>query len=196
MEGELVYLRPFERSDITDHYLDWMNDRASTPFLIASRLPVTREDLERYFEQQVADSASYLFAVCSKATDEHIGNARLYDIRWIDHEAIFGWLIGDKRARGKGFGSDTLIQLLRFGFHNLGLHRIYGKVGLANKASIGSTEKVGLIQEGIARESIFINGRFHDAAFLGMLRSEFDHLHGAPEDWTKKFAEQVEHNSQ
>jgi RimJ/RimL family protein N-acetyltransferase len=196
MEGELIYLRPFERADITDRYLDWMNDRASSPFLIASRLPVVLEDLERYFEQQVADSTSYLFAVCSKETDEHIGNARLYNISWIDREAIFGWLIGDKNARGKGYGSDTLIQLLRFGFHNIGLHRIYGKVGLANNASIGSTAKVGLVQEGVLRQSIFANGRFHDAAILGMLRPEFDQHHGAPEKWTADFSEQVDDSSQ
>ena len=92
-------------------------------------------------------------------------------------------MIGDESNRGKGFGSDTLIQLLRFGFHDLGLNHIYGKVTLANKAAVRSNEKIGMTREGVIREDIFLNGSFHDSALFGMLRAEFDNLHGAPEDW-------------
>ena len=78
---------------------------------------------------------------------------------------------------------------MRFGFHDLGLNHIYGKVTLANKAAVGSNEKIGMTREGVIREDVFLNGGFYDSALFGMLRAEFDSLHGTPEVWAATPAE-------
>ncbi len=168
-----IYLRALEIEDINNNYLEWINDSKSSPFLLSSRRKVSLEDLKKYYEMHVNNTNNYLFAICDKATNSHIGNARLYDIDTFDSNGVFGWLIGDVSYRGRGLGTESLIQLFKFGFQDLNLNRIYGKVALSNLAALRSCEKAGLIQEGICHESFFSNGKFHDAAYLRILKSEF-----------------------
>ncbi len=185
LTGEKVYLRPFEREDITSEYHEWVNDIGINTYILASGFPVNRDMLEQYFENSQPNSA-VLFAVCDKETDTHIGNARLSLIDWIHRNATYGRLVGHPDFRGKGYGSDALIQLLRFGFHHIGMNRIWSSAVVANEVSLGSNDKVGMTQEGRLRQYVYANGRFHDTIMLAMLREDFDRLHGTPEDWVEK----------
>jgi hypothetical protein len=45
-----------------------------------------------------------------------------------------------------------------------------------------------MVCEGTVRESMFVNGQFHDAALFSMLRQEFDRIHGGPDEWAEKTA--------
>lgn len=178
LTGDIVYLRTFEERDIGNKYLDWVNDDKQNPFLLSSRRKSTIKDLEEYFKKNLDDQNSYFFAICDKVTNQHIGNARLYDINRYDSHGVFGWLIGDVDFRSKGCGSDSLIQLLRFGFLELKLNRIYGKVAVFNEAALRSSQKVGMVNEGTCRDSFFANGNYYDAVHLSMLRSEFEDRYG------------------
>ena len=182
--GDLVYLRPFEREDIDDDYLDWINDTRANRYIVGAGFPVTRDDLARYYDSHGTNSV--LLAICDKESNTRIGNARLSQIDWIHRVATYGRLLGHPDYQSKGYGSDSLIQLLRFGFHNLGLNRIYSSAVASNTASLLSNEKVGMVQEGVLREYLFLNGRFHDTIMLSMLRSDFDRIHGTPEVWLKR----------
>ena len=183
LTGEKVILRPFATGDVGDAYLGWMNDRAANPYLLGARTPVARDDLVRYVEASAADERSFLFAVCDRESGVHIGNARLYDVSVADRHGIYGWLIGDVAFRGRGAGADALVQLLRFGFHHLDLHRIWGMVAVANAGATRCSEKAGMVREGILREVIRRGDGFLDASLFAMLRPEFDRRHGGPDQW-------------
>ena len=117
--GENVYLRPIEREDIDKGWLDWINDRAIQRHL-ASTSPNTRESLERYWAASQPPNAT-MFAICLHEDDMYIGNARLSTFDWISRKCRYGWIIGDSKHRGRGLGSEALVLLLRYGFHNLGM---------------------------------------------------------------------------
>ena len=116
--GQNVYLRPIESDDIDNGWLDWINDYAVNRNL-ASRLPVTREGLEQYWAASQPPQA-VMFAICLQEDDTYIGNARLSDIDWVNRKCTSGQLIGEQRYRGRGFGSESLVLLFRYGFHELG----------------------------------------------------------------------------
>ncbi len=181
--GKLVYLRPLEREDINDRYLSWMNDTSVIAHLMGATFPVTRDGLQKYYEDVASSKDSVIFAICDKESGVHIGNARLSYIDWIGRTAVYGWLIGDREYRQRGFGADALIQLLKYGFYQLGMNRIWAPVLALNKASLRSSEKAGLKKEGVLREFAFVNGRFDDAVAFSMLRREFDEIHAGP--WTE-----------
>jgi [ribosomal protein S5]-alanine N-acetyltransferase len=185
--GDKVYLRPFERTDITDDYLEWINDPRVNRHILASGYPVNRDALEAYYESSQPPGCA-MFAICDKETDRHIGNGRLSQIDAIHRGALFGWLIGPAEYRGKGYGTDALVQLLRFGFHHLGLNRIWSAVALQNENSIGSIDKVGMTNEGILRQYFFVNGGYIDGVVLSMLREDFDKRHGTPGEWETRGA--------
>lgn len=186
--GHKVFLRPMERSDINDTYLDWVNDQRLTTYILASGFPTNHDRAIEYFEASQPPNAVY-FAVCDVETGTHIGNARLSLIDWISRVATYGRIIGHPDYYGRGFGSDALIQLLRYGFHYLGLNRIWSSAVTSNDSSLGSNDKVGMTREGVLREYVYARGRFHDTIVLAMLRSDFDRLHGTPEDWAAGDAE-------
>ena len=179
--GENVYLRPIEREDMDKGWLDWINDRSIQRHL-ASTLPNTRESLERYWAASQPPNAT-MFAICLHEDDTYIGNARLSKIDWISRKCTYGWIIGESKHRGRGLGSEALVLLLRYGFHDLGMNRIFTSVIMENEASLASNDKVGMAREGIRRQDIWRNGRFVDTVHLAMLRKDFDRLHGGPDDW-------------
>jgi ribosomal-protein-alanine N-acetyltransferase len=185
--GEKIYLRTIERADIDNGWLDWINDPVNTIGLL-SPSPQTREHLVQYFEGQLDLAHVAMFAVCDKENDRYIGNARLFDINPVNRMCGYGRLIGPPEYRGKGYGSDALIQLLRHGFHNLGLNRIWSVAFIENERSLRSNRKIGMTEEGTARDYCYKNGNFYDGIYLSMLRRDFDRLHGDPDHWAARDA--------
>ncbi len=182
--GSKVFLRPLEREDVDDDYLDWVNDQQLTTYILAAGFPTNRDRAMSYFEASQPPNAVF-FAVCDLETGTHIGNARLSLIDWINRVATYGRLIGHSDYRGQGYGSDALVQLLRFGFHHLGLNRIWSSAVTSNDGSLSSNDKVGMTREGVLREYVYADGQFHDTIVLAMLRSDFDRLHGGPGKWAE-----------
>lgn len=183
--GEMVYLRALERADIDNGWLEWINDPINTQGLLGTT-PQTREHLEDYFQKSLDLSRVAMFAICDRANDRYIGNARLGEINFVNRMCIYGRLIGPAEYRGKGYGSDALIQLLRHGFHNLGLNRIWSVAWGQNARSLASNRRIGMTEEGVARQYCFKNGEFSDGIYLSMLRADFDRIHGAPTFWTER----------
>ena len=177
MVGEKVYLRPIELEDIDRGWLDWCNDPLIRDNLYGANY-YGRDDLIKYHEQSKLPHAA-MFAVCVSDNDQYVGNARLGKIDWVNRHCTYGRLMGDANYRDKGFGTEALILLLKYGFLKLGMNRIWTTVWIGNEASLTSNNNVGMRQEGVIKETLFKNGQFHDAVMLAMTRSNFDELHGS-----------------
>ena len=76
----------------------------------------------------------------------------------------------------KGIATDSYMALLRYAFYELRLNRINGSVFKDNPASIRATEKVGFKQEGIQREAVYKDGKYHDIILLGVIKSDYDKI--------------------
>jgi len=63
--------------------------------------------------------------------------------------------------------------MLRHGFLDLNLWRIYLSVLAGNHAAIRVYEKAGFRTEGQARGAAFKNGRYEDTVLMAVLRDEF-----------------------
>lgn len=182
--GEKVYLRPLELADIDNGWSEWIND-ISVNRNLAGVFPVTKEDLERYYRESQPPKA-VMFAVCLIEDGKYIGNARLSKIDWINRSCEYGRLIGDGNFRGRGYGTEALKLLFHYGFHHLGMNRIFSSAWIENEVSLSSNSKMGMRREGVMKEAVFKNGKFVDVVLLSMTRSEFDKLHGDGEDWYQK----------
>ena len=65
--------------------------------------------------------------------------------------------------------SEVLPALLRFGFAEMGLHRIEADADPRNERSIRSLERLGFVREGYQRERYFVNGEWQDSVLFGLL---------------------------
>lgn len=174
--GKRCYLRPLELEDLDGNYMNWINDPVAAKYILGAGFPTNATMMKTYYEDNQPPNA-VLFAVCDLETDEHFGNARLGHIDWINRVARYGRLIGNRKYQARGYGGEALLLLLKFGFYHLGMNRIWSAAVVENMPSRKSNDQVGMIEEGILREFVWCDGKFHDAMALSMLRSDFDKKH-------------------
>ncbi|UCD04064.1 MAG: GNAT family N-acetyltransferase [Candidatus Woesearchaeota archaeon] len=74
----------------------------------------------------------------------------------------------------KGYATDTLRLLLKYGFKDLGFNRIEARCLTNNKGSIRVQEKCGLKREGLLRERSNYLGKPHDEYINSILKSEWE----------------------
>ena len=72
-------------------------------------------------------------------------------------------------AAGKGVASKASRLVARFGFQELGLHRIEILAAVPNLASQRVAEKIGAVREGLLRQRLLIGGVSQDAVMFSLV---------------------------
>jgi len=176
----VVTLAPFEREDL-EQVRAWVND----PELcraVDRVLPVTRCQHERWYESLIRQKDAVTFAVrCDDPSPGRgrtgaahlIGLCGLKHIHPRHHHAELWIYLGDAASRGRGLGRRAVRLLASFGFQQLNLHRIQLHLAAFNEPARRAYLACGFREEGRDREHVFLDGRYHDAIRMGLLRSEF-----------------------
>jgi RimJ/RimL family protein N-acetyltransferase len=175
IQGQRTRLRRIERSDLPN-CVKWLNDPEVRDGL-AIYYPVGMVFEEQWFDSvQSLEPAMQPFAIeaVTESAAIHIGTTAFTSLAWKNSSAEVGIFIGDKAFWGRGFGTDALRALVRWGFDELNLHRVWLKVYEDNARAIRSYEKVGFRQEGRLRHERFHRGRYFDTLMMGLLRTEFE----------------------
>jgi RimJ/RimL family protein N-acetyltransferase len=175
MEGKLVRLRAYEKSDL-DAVMKWVNDEEVTDMLGGEILayPVSSIAEERFIEANASPSDKQkTFAIETLAERRYIGGISFNVIDWRNRSAAVGIVIGDKSLWGKGYGTDAMRVLMRLAFDKMNLHRLGLNVFDNNQRAIASYEKCGFKREGVLREDHFGRGKYHDTIVMGILESEY-----------------------
>ena len=73
---------------------------------------------------------------------------------------------------GRGYATEAVAAVIRFGFDTLGLNRIHARHFTRNPASGRVMQKAGLTFEGIERQHILKDGEFLDLSCYAILRSD------------------------
>ena len=87
--------------------------------------------------------------------------------------AYVGYWI-DERHAGHGYMPEAVVLVLRFGFEQLGLHRLQISIIPRNTASRRVVEKLGIRDEGVAQRYLEINGVWEDHIRYAMTVEEWD----------------------
>ena len=175
MEGKLVRLRAYEKSDL-DAVMKWVNDEEVTDLLGGEMLAYPASSLveEKFIEAAAASSDKQKnFAIETLAERRYIGGISFNVIDWLHRCAGLGIVIGDKSLWGKGYGTDAMRVMMRLGFDKMNLHRLWLHVHDYNQRAIASYEKCGFKREGVLREDRFYRGRYCDTHVMGILESEY-----------------------
>lgn len=170
--GEHIYLRAIESADLNDAYREWFNDEEICRYNSHHRFPNYDENMHSYFESTIKSQTNLILAIVDKATDIHIGNVALENINPVDRAAEFAIIIGNKNLHGKGIGRDATRLILKHGFEQLGLERVYCGTAEDNIGMQKLAAAVGFVQEGRARKALFKNNTFKDVINYGLLRDE------------------------
>lgn len=176
--GDKINLSPVDESDI-GRLCEWINNPDIRRF-ITVYTPKTMTEEREFVVNSSTKNCSVLFAILTKNTGEHIGNAELGDIHWRNGTAMFGFMIGVKKYWGKGYGTDALKTMLRYAFETLNLWKVKSNVIAPNIRSYRCHEKCGFKKAGVYRKEYVIDGVRQDVFLLEITRDEWSKLNGPP----------------
>ena len=173
LEGKLVRLREYRKDDISLK-VSYINDPDVLRYLESGiPYPLTLNEELKWFDNISAFKDSYRFAIEALESGKYIGDCGINNIDWKNGIASVAIFIGSKDHWGKGYGTEAMKLLLSFIFNQTNLNKVRLNVYSFNERAIRSYEKCGFKREGVLREEIFRDGRYHDIIVLGILRDEY-----------------------
>lgn len=117
---------------------------------------------------KAADSLQW--AITMKGDDTFLGMIGFWRMEKEHHKGELGYMMA-RGAWGNGYMREAITAVVRYGFLDLGFHRVDALVRPENMASIRALEANGFHREGMHRQNVFANGIFHDTVHFGMLAS-------------------------
>jgi RimJ/RimL family protein N-acetyltransferase len=122
-----------------------------------------------------ASGESYGFLITDAATGTLLGGVGLGQINRIHQFANLGYWVRTSCA-GRGVASSATRLAARFGFEELGLHRIEILADVGNLASQRVAEKAGARREGILRKRLLLHGQPGDAVIFSLVAEDLNIL--------------------
>lgn len=126
----------------------------------------------RYMIAQYKQNKPASWAIARREDDRIIGTI---GFGWIDDEngsAEVGYSLA-RREWNRGYMTEALREVLRYGFEELHLHRIEAQHELENSASGIVMEKCGMQKEGLLRERLYNKGQYVDVYLYSILLGEW-----------------------
>ncbi|MFN4275947.1 MAG: GNAT family N-acetyltransferase [Ferrovibrio sp.] len=138
---------------------------------------LTPELVAQFIAARVRDAANpsgrdWIFAVEEQALSRAIGMVRLSIASPEHRQGNIGFSF-DGALRGRGYASEAMREVLRFGFADLELHRITALADVENARSHAVLQKLGFRQEGRLRQNFNMRGAWRDSDLFALLRSEW-----------------------
>lgn len=172
--GEKVYLRTITEDDLNANYREWFNDEEVCRYNSHHRFPNYDENMRNYYENVIKSRGNLILAICDKVTDKHIGNIALENIDALNQSAEFAIILGNKKYWGKSVGKEASLLILKHGFEQLNLNRIYCGTSSTNTPMQRLAVALGMKEEGRRREAMYKTGAFADIVEYSILRKDFE----------------------
>jgi len=174
LRTERVVLRPFQPGDAEGRRLLGRDPEIIQMFggqpEFTEPVPMSEAEAQEWYDRAATDPNPMLWAV------EHegrlVGTASLHSPRADDQKAQFAIGLLDRRTWGLGLGAEVTREVVRYGFEEVGLHRIGLKVFAHNHRAIRCYERCGFVEEGREREAAYIGGAWRDDVIMGILCSD------------------------
>jgi ribosomal-protein-alanine N-acetyltransferase len=157
LDGAKVSLRSFQESDITQTYINWLNDPL-----------VVRYSNQRFRHHTVESSRQYLatfsksehlfFAISDLASLEVLGTLTVY--RNLHHgTADIGIMVGHSASWGRGVGSDAFCTVAQALERSGQIRKLTAGTLAENKAMVRIMDRAGFELEGARRGQELVMGR-------------------------------------
>lgn len=173
LKGKLVRLREYRDEDIKTAQ-SYVNDAETVSSLVFTvPFPYTYWDEQKAVGKISALNDEYYFAVETLEDGRFIGGCGIKALDWKNSRLEVGIFIGDKRLRGKGYGTDAMRVMVAFIFNEMNINKIKLQVLAFNKGAIRSYEKVGFREEAILKDEVYRQGSYHDVVVMSIFSRDY-----------------------
>ncbi len=168
---EDLVLRTLKHSDISEAYLQWMNDMEVVRYTEQRFIRHQHSNVEKFVRDKLRSDHDFLFGIFFK--NGHIGNIKLGPIEWESLNAEISYLIGKKEFWGKGIATKVVKSAVAFGFSELGLKKISAGYYEINIGSEKVLKKCGFSVEGVGSRAIEVGGVRYGSVLVSLTNSKF-----------------------
>lgn len=173
LETKRLIFRNVEKTDLQDIF-DYASDPDLTAYL-TWEAHQTLADTEGFIEFILENNKRHTggtWVIAWKETNRVIGTI---DLAWNQkhYAAELAYALSREFWR-KGIGTEAVQEMVRFGFEELNLERIYARCHPDNIASYKLMEKSGMTYEGTLRKSMQRKEKQEDAKIYAIVKSEFE----------------------
>jgi RimJ/RimL family protein N-acetyltransferase len=169
LSGEWVGLRAIERDDLAQ-LLAWRNRPEMRRYFREYR-ELGGDQQNAWYENVVLkDPATRMFSIVELASGRLLGACGLCYINWVDRNADFSIYLGaDDLYIDTRLAPDAARVLMRYGFDELGLHRLWSEIYAFDTQKQALFDTLGFRQEARYRESHWTEGGWQDALIYARL---------------------------
>ena len=172
LTSDRVHLRELTASDMPD-VNRWRNDPELIGHLAAPYRYVNPETDRDWFDgyQRSRGTQVRCCIWTARSPRRRVGLVSLTAIDPVHRSAEFHIMIGEKRDRGAGLGTEATRLMLHHAFANLNLNRVYLTVLEENRAAVAIYRKLGFRREGVLRQAVFKRGVYKNLVLFAALRT-------------------------
>lgn len=169
--ADSYFVRSLRESDLNGPYQSWFEDQEVCKYNSHGKFFKNANWFREYYDNLNREDR-VVWAICHQ-DDGHIGNVSLQNISFINRNAEYAILIGNRKHWRKSVGLNASLALLRHGFESLNLERVYCGTAGANIGMQKLALQMGMVEEGRRRKHLFLNGQWEDMVEYGLLREGF-----------------------
>jgi RimJ/RimL family protein N-acetyltransferase len=170
-QDDKLRLRLWEPKDYESSYANELDSKCMALVHEELPLPTKRKVINMQQDSAEPNENAPAFTI-TDLDDNYIGHIHFNYINERHGTFSIGLLLNES-ARGKGYGKAALFILMKYAFEERRLHKFEGYCYDENIASIKLMESLGCIKEGMSRECVFMNGKYHNRLIYGMTSNEF-----------------------
>lgn len=163
----MQYLRRLKEIDAS-RMLKWMHDPNINCNFRFDFSKMTLDNVKDFIYNSF-DEKNQHFAIIDEQ-NEYIGTISLKNINKIDNNAEYA-IVTMAEAHGKGYAFQASKEILKYAFNELKLHKIYLNVLEENVRANKFYEKCGFRYEGMSKELLYINGKYHNVNWYAIENS-------------------------
>jgi [ribosomal protein S5]-alanine N-acetyltransferase len=170
LETQRLRLSPYHQEDVPE-LLPLIGAREVAAMTLRIPHPYTEQDAHEFLQRMETDDEVRL-GIRLRTDGRLIGGVGLRLNRPHDN-AELGYWIGVP-FWGEGYATEAAREMVRHGFEDMGLHRIFASHFQGNLGSRRVLTKLGMRHEGCQREHVCKWGQHIDSELYGILRSEWE----------------------
>lgn len=172
IETDRLILRPYRATDLPDI------QRYAVRPTFYRYLPIpaqTPETVAAFLDDRLADQkhgrGDHCLAIELKARQIAIGGIRLGVQKDMNRQADLGFAL-DADHQGRGYMTEAVRRIIRFGFEDLELHRIWATADVRNERSWRVMKRCGMSREGLMRDHKLVRGEWRDSYLYAILAAD------------------------
>ena len=169
IEGKKIRLRALTKKDFIKTF-KWHNDLELKNLTLSHPFPVTDLQEEGWYDNILTDRSNKnaYFGIEDKSNKNLVGIIFLSKINMLHRTCWLGVFIGEKSARGKGFGNEAVNLIAEYAFNILNIRKISLEVVKTNKPAILVYKKLEFVIEGEMKNQVYVDGKYSNLIIMSL----------------------------